>query len=141
MKLSGLCTGQELGGVKWTGKFKDKINILTGSSATGKSFLLRKLRDYLEFDKRCSYGYVDAYSAVNGKTYADVVGEIGAVDVCLIDNTDLYLTDHMLKELDAWCKCMILSRHDLSGIVASEEVGLYFVRPSDDGFLVRSSGG
>ena len=136
----GLCTEQELGGFKWTGKFADKINILTGSSATGKSLLLRKLRDYLEFDKRYSYGYIDTYSAVNGKSYADVVDEIGVVDICLMDNADLYLTNRMLEKLSARCGCVILSRHDLAEIVACEGVGLYFVKPTDDGFFVRRSG-
>ncbi len=77
------------------------------------------------------------YSTVNGKIYADVVGGIGVVDICLIDNTDLHLTDDIFEELSSRCKCMILSRHDLSGIMAREEIGLYLVRPSDDGFLFR----
>ena len=74
---------------------------------------------------------------MNGKIYADVVGGIGVVDICLIDNTDLYLIDDIFEELSSRCKCIILSRHDLSGIMAREEVGLYLIRPSDDGFLFR----
>lgn len=122
----GFYLEQELGGTKWMGKFADQVNVLTGNSATGKSWLLRKLRDYLEFDRRHSYGYVDAYSAVNGKDYADVVNEIGVVDICLMDNTDLYLTERMLEKLSAQCRCIILSRHDLAGLVSCKEMGFIF---------------
>ncbi len=73
---------------------------------------------------------------MNGKIYADVVGGIGIADICSIDNTDLHLTDDIFEELSLRCKCMILSRHDLSGIMVREEIGLYLVRPSDDGFFI-----
>lgn len=76
--------------------FINRLNILSGNSGTGKTFLYRALEHFCLINN-IKYKYLDFRSAED--TQEQIINICSDKDVLLLDNADLYLTESILKEL------------------------------------------
>lgn len=93
--------------------FNNKLNILRGSSGSGKSLLLTAIDFYCTFNKiscrLCNYD-------IAGLRPDTIISICEDVEVVLLDNADLYLTEDILKAILKTAKFVIMSIKNTDGI-------------------------
>lgn len=111
-------------GVTVNVEFKDKLNLLSGYSGTGKTFLMQAIELYCLNEKincvYCDFRYMN-FEAEQIKVMCK------NAEVVLLDNADLYLTDEILSWLREQGKMLIICMKDTSGI-DMENMYEYIVR-------------
>lgn len=93
--------------------FNNKLNILRGSSGSGKTLLLTVIDFYCTFNKiscrLCNYDIAELRPDT-------IISICKNAEVVLLDNADLYLTEDILKVILKTAKFVVMSIKNTDGI-------------------------
>ena len=111
--MTKLSVNEQYNGININVFFDSKLNILVGNSGTGKTLLMSALDLYcLNNNIKCRLcNYNDA-----NLSKEQIMTVCKGSDVLLLDNSDLYVDDELLKKLLGTSKIIIMSMKDTSGI-------------------------
>ncbi len=115
-------------------RFTDKINILSGRSGTGKTFLFSVIAGYCANNGiKCiniDYKFKDVFDAF-------LIEKLKQFDVICLDNADLYMNCERFDQLYYLDRLMIISIHNLSLVdMTLDSVGSYQVDYTKDRMYV-----
>lgn len=123
-----------VGRIKISARFADKVNILTGYSGSGKSFLLSLIeRKYA--DSSLSVAIFD-YNPATENNVEEYIRRASHNNLVLLNNADLYMTSELFEIL-AKGECTVIAelKHAVAGSV--ENSGLYIVNFENDTIGVK----
>ena len=107
---------QNMYGVSFDINLEGSINILTGDSGSGKSFLCRAIQSYHKFIEDIPCVYID-YNILDLRDDEDFILSVCKnVKLVTLDNADLYLTPELLRKLKEMCETIIVCVKDISGL-------------------------
>lgn len=117
--------------------FRNRVNILSGFSGTGKTFLFSVLGVYC-FKNNLRYSKFDSSNFINvsgsevlrGRLY-----EFAQTDIICLDNADLYLDSALLNELIECCSrsTIFISMHIITALETNnKDIGMYLLRFNDN---------
>lgn len=110
-------------GVHFDVTLSDSVCVFEQDSGTGKTFLFTTIAEYC---------VVNSLKCVTmNSSRLDLLdsfeGSVKDVDILLLDNADLYLTDELFKRLAKNAKRVLISVKDISRL-SLNTAGFYFVR-------------
>ncbi len=131
--MTKLSVNEQYNGININVFFDSKLNILVGNSGTGKTLLMSALDLYcLNNNIKCRLcNYNDA-----NLSKEQIMTVCKGSDVLLLDNSDLYVDDELLKKLLGTSKIIIMSMKDTSGI-DTDQSEQYLVEYNDLSLIVR----
>lgn len=115
-------------GVEFNISFIDKINIIKGSSGTGKTFLFNTIASYCVSNK-ISYALID-YKIVASGDESLILSHCRNKSLIILDNADLYLTSELFNNIINLKLTIILSIKATFGL-NMENAHLYTVTYKD----------
>lgn len=84
---------ENLGGIDFSIQFDDRVNLLTGHSGTGKTFMLKMMADYFMLEGvSCAFFNRKTMELSQKAMKEACIGK----DVIIFDDADLYLTQELL---------------------------------------------
>lgn len=121
-------------GINVTAKLRSRICFFYGQSGLGKTFFFRIVKSV------CSLrGLVCTVMDYNNieKSEEDIISFCKNSDIVILDNADLYLTNHMLRSLNA---STILVSVKTIAEWDKEDAGLYTISYNESNLSVRERG-
>lgn len=128
---------EKFGAVYIDVNFRNRVNILSGFSGTGKTFLLSFLGYYCLKNNLCcsKFNSSDLISGSGEELLKGRIGELSRADIICLDNADLYLKSDLFNELIEACdKSMIfISMHYITTLKSDyKDIGVYFLSFRDN---------
>lgn len=103
-----------INGVNFDVSFIDSINVIRGSSGTGKTFLFNVISAYCA-KNNITHAYIDYKTVLTGDTDL-ILPHCKGKDIVILDNADLYLTSDLFQSIrDLGCT-IILSKKTTFGL-------------------------
>lgn len=115
--MNKLSINEKYNGININACFDSKLNILVGNSGTGKTLLMSAL------DLHCLNNNIKCrlcnYNDIN-LNKEQIISICSGSDILLLDNSDLYIDNELLKILLDMSKIIIMSMKDTSSIDTGE---------------------
>lgn len=129
-------------GVSFDVEIDTDVVILSGNSASGKTFLMRTLMADFSLSGRSFryFSYTDITSKNMDLVRSDIFDGISKRkrDLLMFDNADLYFDDAMLVESRKYADLVIVSCHMITEYLSSSlSRDLYNIKFSGDSLIVR----
>lgn len=121
-------------GVMFKVHFKHKINVIKGSSGTGKSFLFSELL------QKCNRDNVPAvlidYRVLTSSNVHLIEAMCKGKQVVLLDNADLYLTSELFDKIRSMDNVIVMSKKTTFGL-NMKDARQYVIEYNNDTLSVR----
>ncbi len=132
-----LSLNENFGAIFVNVNFKNRVNILSGLSGTGKTLLFSFLSLYC-LKNHLRYSKFDSSDLMNGsgeELLKSRMNELSKADMICLDNADLYLNSTLFNELIESCtnSMIFISLHYATALKSNyQDIGVYFINYCDN---------
>ncbi len=128
-----VCFNKTFNGIDFDVSFEDKVNLFSGMSGEGKTFLFTVLESYF-INNDISYQYYNSSSLRFGIN--ELISGCTGRSVIIFDNADLYLTQELLDYAVSQADTVIMSMK-LYCKLRFDSFDFYAVKYSGNSLIVR----